>query len=135
MMDHLSIMPAHIGSMSDSVMPGTLVGMVPNSPRYSAGALGLGSHISMWLGPPRIHRMMTDGFRLALLGADELARDSCRSRSARPSPAAPSTPALRKLRRSGRMVRLASAHPNRMPPWLLMRSLLQCGRVKRRMLR
>ena len=46
-------------------MPGTLVRMTPNSPRYSAGASGLGSHMSMWLGPPRIHRMMTDGRRVA----------------------------------------------------------------------
>ena len=25
----------------------------------------MGSHISIWLGPPRIHRIMTEGFRLA----------------------------------------------------------------------
>ena len=42
-------------------MPGTLVGLTPNSPRNSAGASGLGSHMSMWLGPPRIQRMMTEG--------------------------------------------------------------------------
>lgn len=50
---------ADSGSMSVSEMPGTLVPMVPNSPRNSAGASGLGSHMSMWLGPPRIHKMMT----------------------------------------------------------------------------
>ena len=52
-----------IGSMSESMIPGTLVGPTPNSPRYSTGAFGFGSHISIWLGPPRIHRMITEFLR------------------------------------------------------------------------
>src|SRR5947208_1332395 len=39
-------------------MPGTSVGRTPNSPRNSTGASGLGSHMSMCDGPPRIQRMM-----------------------------------------------------------------------------
>ena len=32
--------------------PGVRVAIVANGPRYSAGALGLGSNRSRWLGPP-----------------------------------------------------------------------------------
>ena len=45
---------SHIG------MPGTFEGMGRNSPRYSAGASGLMSYMSMWLGPPPRQIMMTD---------------------------------------------------------------------------
>src|SRR2546429_511738 len=48
MIDHWSIIRLHRGSMSESRMPGTLVPMVPNSPRYSTGASGLGSHMSIF---------------------------------------------------------------------------------------
>src|SRR5262245_65757690 len=101
MMDHLSMTRPHIGSMSDRMMPGTLVGMVPNSPRYSAGAFGLGSHMSRWLGPPRIHRIITDGLRAVLGDGPASAFASERRRSARPRPAAPRMPALRTRRRPG----------------------------------
>ena len=77
-------------------MPGTLVFMTPNSPRYSTGASGLGSHMSIWLGPPRIHRMMTDGWRVGWegvgLGLQQLAQVQPGGRR--------SKPALTKLRRS-----------------------------------
>ena len=33
-------------------MPGTLVLIGLNSPRYSTGASGFRSYMSMWLGPP-----------------------------------------------------------------------------------
>src|SRR5438876_7241515 len=41
-------------------MPETFVGMALNSPRISWGASGLGSNVSIWLGPPPIQRRMTD---------------------------------------------------------------------------
>src|SRR6476646_8376536 len=41
-------------------MPGTFVLMGLNSPRTSAGAFGLRSYISMWLGPPASHTRITD---------------------------------------------------------------------------
>src|SRR5262245_60579630 len=110
-MDHLSMIFAHMGSKSPRRMPGTFVGIVPNSPRYSGGAFGLGSHMSIWLGPPRIHRMMTEFLRFALIDSG-FARASCRISSERVNPAAPSIPALRKLRRLGEHVRCRSTHPN-----------------------
>src|SRR4051812_36139651 len=91
-------------------MPPTLVDIVPNSPRYSAGALGLGSHMSMWLGPPRIQRMMTE--RIFDGVGCEAAEASCRKRSPRARPDAPSAPALRKLRR----LALAVCNKSRQPP-------------------
>ena len=33
--------------------------MTPNGPRFSSGRSGLGSQVSMWLGPPAIHSRMT----------------------------------------------------------------------------
>src|SRR5579871_5284101 len=102
---------AHIGSKSPRRMPGTFVSIVPNSPRYSSGASGLGSHMSIWLGPPRIHRMMTEfaSFRLADSG---VAFASKRSKSARPKPAKPSMPARKKPRRSGAKDAKASRQPS-----------------------
>src|SRR5262245_40841528 len=114
MIDHLSMMPAQRGNMSDSRMPGTFVRMVPNSPRYSAGASGLGSHMSMWLGPPRIHRMMTELRRVA---AAEFACASWRNSSASDRPALPSTPALTKPRRLSRSSRRNSGQPMELARW------------------
>src|SRR5262245_15492792 len=91
-------------------MPGTLVGFVPNSPRYSAGAAGLGSHMSMCDGPPRIHRMITDGRRPPFAGAGA-AVASWRSRAARPRPAAL---AWRKPRRLSDRERRKSGQPGTM---------------------
>jgi hypothetical protein len=42
-------------------MPCTFVEIGENSPRISVGASGFMSHMSSWLGPPRIQRMMTGG--------------------------------------------------------------------------
>src|SRR5262249_18652973 len=113
--DHLSMTRPDIGNRSPRIMPGTLVGEVPNSPRYSIGASGLGSHISMWLGPPRIQRMMADFIPLAVLRFC-----SARNTSASDSPAAPRTPALRKPRRS--RVRRNSGQPRRVV-WLVIACL------------
>src|SRR5437868_1375714 len=86
-------------------MPGTLVGIVPNSPRNSAGASGLGSHMSMWLGPPRIHSRMTllSDLAAAPLGAAFSAAVALeRRRLASDNPAVPSTPACTTARRDRR---------------------------------
>jgi len=40
------------GRYSPTVIPGTAVGIVAYSPRTPAGAFGLGSYVSNWLGPP-----------------------------------------------------------------------------------
>src|SRR6185437_7332864 len=108
-MDHLSMMRPDIGSKSPRRIPGTLLGLTPNSPRYSTGASGLGSHMSMWLGPPRIHRMMTDFSREAPGAAAPWA--FIRSRSASDSPAPPSMPICKKLRRFSRFSRDGFAIP------------------------
>jgi hypothetical protein len=79
--------------------------------------------MSMWLGPPRIQRMMAEGWRF--VEAVE-APASTRSKSARLKPALPSTPAFRKLRRSNRSVLRNSSQPTRVPLWQLMRILLAC---------
>ena len=52
--------PAWRGNSSQTSMPGTLVGIGRNGPRYSAGAFGLGSNVSNWLGPPHIQNRMTE---------------------------------------------------------------------------
>ena len=56
----LSITAAWRGSWSEIRMPGTFVGMVPNGPRTWLVASGLGSHMSIWLGPPESQNKMTD---------------------------------------------------------------------------
>src|SRR2546426_7335189 len=80
-------------------MPGTLVEIAPNSPRYSLGASGFGSQVSCWLGPPRIQRMITEFWREGDLPC-EAARASQRNKSESDKPASPSSPTFRKLRRS-----------------------------------
>src|SRR2546421_8711392 len=99
MIDHLSMIRALIGSRSQICIPGTLVGIAPNSPRYSSGPSGFGSHVSCWLGPPLIHRIIAErcreiGFPLAAAVASAL------NRSARDKPASPSTPIFKNERRS-----------------------------------
>src|SRR3954451_11884478 len=109
MIDHLSMIRALIGSRSQIWIPGTLVDIAPNSPRYSKGAYGLGSHVSCWLGPPRIQRMITDFSREAWA-----CLASARSTSAKDKPASPSTPTFRKLRRSMASSRRNSGQPRRL---------------------
>ena len=48
----LSITLARWGSPSQTSMPGTFERIDPSSPRISAGASGLGSNVSSWLGEP-----------------------------------------------------------------------------------
>src|SRR6185295_622527 len=74
--------------------------MALNGPRISAGASGLGSKVSMWLGPP------PNQMRTTASAAAGRVRPSCRawaraasqSRRERP-PVAPRTPPFRKFRR------------------------------------
>src|SRR4051812_26902369 len=82
-------------------MPGTLVFIVPNSPRTSAGASGLGSHMSIWLGPPRIHKSRTLLPALSFAAAVDLFF-SAASRFWSDKPAAPRTPACTTARRERR---------------------------------
>ena len=76
---------------------GTLVAIGLNSPRYSAGASGFRSHVSMWLGPPPFQIRMTEVSFAAR--REPPGRPAARSTSASVRPARPSKPALRKLRR------------------------------------
>src|SRR5689334_13096328 len=64
----LSMIAACRGRCSQKRTPGTLVPIVPNGPRTSAGASGLGSHMSMWLGPPESQKTITDFGRPAPFG-------------------------------------------------------------------
>ena len=51
--------------------------MTPKGPRYSAGAVGLGSHVSKWLGAPQRKTNTTDLARAvaaARAGSTELPR-------------------------------------------------------------
>src|SRR6185295_17374367 len=99
MIDHLFMMAADFGRRPLIWIPGTFVGMAPKGPRTSAGASGLGSQVSCWLGPPRIQRMMTEeAFFVGRPCAS--AFDSQRSRLGSASPVAPSIPARSMLRRS-----------------------------------
>src|SRR5262245_42459418 len=86
---------ARLGKCSTQRMPGTEVGIVPNSPRISAGAPGLGSNVSRWLGPPtwynRIQERAVD-FRPA-------PRASAANSLDKLNPTPPSTPALKSWRR------------------------------------
>src|SRR5437588_11092327 len=111
-MDHLGMIWPQRGSRSHRTIPGTRDDRTPNSRRDSAGAFGFGSHMSIWLGPPRIQRMITD---VTLVPAPAWA--SARSNSARLSPAVPRMPAFKKLRRSTCKLRWKSAQP---PSGLLM---------------
>src|SRR5438067_3573720 len=53
------IRAASRGRCSQTVTPGTLVWVGANGPRPPAGAAGLRSNRSMWLGPPSMNRRMT----------------------------------------------------------------------------
>src|SRR5690606_631334 len=59
MMVYLSAIWPSFGSRPPMTSP-VLVFTVPNSPRYSSGALGLGSKVSMWLMPPAMKMKITD---------------------------------------------------------------------------
>ena len=71
--ESLCAMEACRGRCSENLTPGMVVWMVEKGPRTSAGASGLGSHISIWLGPPESQNSTTAFFLLpgATLAAGE----------------------------------------------------------------
>ena len=85
------------GRCSEISSPGTTVGIGANSPRYSAGACGLRSKVSMWLIPPHSQSTISDLGARGVAPGDgaDSARKSCPSES--PASAAP--PARRTPRR------------------------------------
>src|SRR5207253_2645566 len=93
-MENLSVTLACLGYSSVTSKPGTFVLMGFQRPRYSAGASGFMSYMSMWPGPPSNQIRMTDVFLVAEPEAS-LARRTW-ARLADPIPA---TPAWTKLRR------------------------------------
>src|SRR5436305_707232 len=99
----LSIWSASIDIISLTWMPSTLVLMGLNSPRMLEGASGLGSQMSMWLGPPCRKSMMTDlAAPKALLVDYALAgapNDFQERYSGRFSPSNPAPPTLSNSRR------------------------------------
>src|SRR6266849_6491985 len=62
---------ANWGNSSEKRRPGVRVAMVEKGPRYSDGALGLGSNMSTWLGPPPSQMRRID----LALGASAAAKD------------------------------------------------------------
>src|SRR3954464_2261474 len=81
------------GNSSQTSRPGTAVRIGRNGPRYSAGASGLGSQVSNWLGPPHIQNRKT------VVSADGPAWARAASTSDRGRPPSASDPARRKVRR------------------------------------
>ena len=84
---------ASIGRGSQTEIPATLVGIVPNSPRTSTGASGFGSKLSMWLIPPWSQRRMHETSLPDVVAAAALARRNAGS----VSPRAVNDPTRRKL--------------------------------------
>src|SRR5262245_30722718 len=95
MMTSLSIIRAMVGKSSQISMPGTLVAMGVNSPRTSAGASGLRSHMSMCGGPPGRYTLMTARWEWRM---PEPASAASRLGSDRPPPSR-LPPIVRKSRR------------------------------------
>src|SRR6516162_9175832 len=71
-----SVWRARRGRCSLTRTPGVRVAMAANSPRYSAGASGLGSQVSCWAGPPHMNRTM-QALALPPVGAVARPRSSC----------------------------------------------------------
>ena len=76
-------------------MPGTVVWVVLNSPRTSAGAFGFGSNVSWWEGPPS-RKNTTHAVLLALEGSVVSEMDPVASCGSIPS--VPGRDALRRVR-------------------------------------
>ena len=81
---HLSIAAASCGKTSQIWMPGTLVAIGLNSPRISAGASVLMSHMSWCGGPPPRKMLMTALWRVPDVPARASARKSPRGSDSRP---------------------------------------------------
>ena len=58
--ENRSLLAANRGKSSVNCMPVVRVEIAANGPRNSAGALGLGSNKSKWLGPPTSQINITD---------------------------------------------------------------------------
>src|SRR5437899_1495749 len=99
----LSIWSASMGMVSLTWMPDTLVLIGLNSPRILEGASGLGSQMSMWLGPPCRNSMITDFAAPKALAFDSTlaaAADAFQERkSGRFSPNRPAPPTRSNSRR------------------------------------
>ena len=93
---------ARSGSCSLILKPGVRVAIVLKPPRISLGASGLGSQVSMWLGPPHWKIRMQD---FARPNPEPEAESSAiarpRSNAGNPRPSDPSTPARSASRREG----------------------------------
>src|SRR5688500_18440002 len=90
--DHRESCCASLGRCSQIETLGTVVEMVENSPRISAGPSGFGSSVSSWLGPPLNSTSRTD---LAL----PVPTVGSTAQYAVPGSAAPITPAAPILRK------------------------------------
>ncbi len=62
----LSAICAVLGRVSLKTSPSIFVFTVPNSPRYSTGANGLGSNVSWWAMPPGRKMWMTESALAAI---------------------------------------------------------------------
>ena len=105
----LSRIAACLGKCSQNRTPGTRVAIEPNGPRIWAGASGLGSHMSRWLGPPESQKRITD-FRSEADPAGAAARLSACiwSNPAVETPARPPRPAWRNQRLVAEPTRIRS---------------------------
>ena len=110
---NLSATRASFGSSSVISMPGTLVRIGWNGPRYSAGASGFRSNRSRWLGPPLAQNRMTENSLST--GGDCSAAKRPASDGCTPSDSAPKLrlPSFSHVRRS-------------IGPWQLCRLALDC---------
>ena len=77
--------------------------IVPKGPRISPGASGLGSHVSMWLGPPESQKRITEVLRTVPPAV--VARARLCKRAGSDSPARPVRPVCRNHRREPTRIR------------------------------
>jgi hypothetical protein len=107
-----SVRIASLGKCSLIRRPGVRVAIVRKLPRISAGASGLGSQVSSWLGPPHMKISRQDRARPNPAGPAATAR--LRYNWGSPSPAIASVPAHKASRRDG----LWSRNSRQPPRWL-----------------
>jgi hypothetical protein len=92
---HFPITPATFGRCSQTRTPAAFVSIGLNSPRYSSGASGFRSHMSMVAGPPPSHTRMTP----SAFAPRARPRSSARRASGSVSPSRPAVPTLKNPRR------------------------------------
>src|SRR5690242_10933315 len=85
-------------------MPGVRVAMVRYGPRISVEASGLGSQVSIWLGPPDSQKRMTAFGSREAFGVDARSRKV----SASVNPANPARPICKNQRREQTPIRSGS---------------------------